>query len=219
MLPALWHVDDLTRPCLSSSPTEYQPRPFSHLHLFPVWMTCTWTTPSDRDAVTALTPTEVQTHHCLSLQMHTSAYVGSLFSFSFPGNLSPCKKTNGYLFNCYPQMRIYPSSSPHDHFPSKVSSRPEFSPHTPLSLFLHLSFSLSFPLFLIYFSLCSHRHTHISSQAHRLSGYPVGRGLRILLTTAMFRGSLLYFALDFSPASHSYSHRHTVTKDWLIGFK
>lgn len=80
--------------------------------------------------------------------------------FRFQETSVLCKKTNGYLFNCYPQMRKYPSSSPHDDFPSKVSSRLEFSPHTPLTLSLHLSFSLSVPLFLIHcFHIYSHRHT------------------------------------------------------------
>lgn len=32
------------------------------------------------------------------------------------------KKTNGFLFKCYPQKRKYPSRTPHDDFPSKVSS-------------------------------------------------------------------------------------------------
>ena len=156
------------------------------------------------------TPTHAQTHQCLSLQTHTSAHVGSFTAFfCFQETSVLCRKTNGYLFNCYPQMRKYPSSSPHDDFPSKVSSRLELSAHTPLSLSLHLSFSLSVPLFLIYGCVCSHRR--INTYTHRLSGYPAGRGLRILLTTAIFRGSLLYFALDLSPAPHFYSHTHIHT--------
>lgn len=70
------------------------------------------------------------------------------------------KKTNGYLFNCYPQMRKYPSSSPHDDFPSKVSSRLELKPHTPLTL----SLSICLSHFLSYcspFTLAfTHTHTH-----------------------------------------------------------
>lgn len=62
--------------------------------------------------------------------------------FRFQETSVLCKKTNGYLFNCYPQMRKYPSSSPHDDFPSKVSSRLEFSPHTPLTLSLSICLSL-----------------------------------------------------------------------------
>lgn len=146
--------------------------------------------------------------------------------FRFQETSILCKKKNGYLFNCYPQMRKYPSSSPHDDFPSKVSSQLELSPHTPLAPSLHLSFSLSVLLFLIYCYICSHRNTHLNMQTHRLSGYPVGRGLWIPLTTTMFRSSLQYFALNLSRALHFYSHTHTHTawhnttqQGWLIGHK
>lgn len=86
--------------------------------------------------------------------------------FRFQETSVSCNKTNGYLFNCYPQMRKYPSSSPHDDFPSKVSSRLELSPHTPLTLSLHLSFSLSVLLLLIYCCIHSHRHTHLKTHSH-----------------------------------------------------
>lgn len=177
-----------------------------------------------------LTPTYTQTHRCLSLQIHGSTHVGSLPSFSFPGNLSPCKKTNGYLFQCYPQMRKYPSSSPHDDFPSKESSRLEFSSCTPLSPFLRLSafFSHCFSFTFAF----THPDAHIHSQAHGLSGYPVRRGLQILLTAVMLPGSLLCFASAYSSASRSRSHWRITTElrfckpqviqgkclDWLQSF-
>lgn len=116
---------------------------------------------------------------CVQQPSHTDTYSNSVWvyrctpvhmlapspHFHFQETSVLCKKTNGYLFNCYPQMRKYPSSSPHDDFPSKVSSWLEFSPHTPLTL------SLSICLFL-FLSHCSsftvafaHTHKHIDTQA------------------------------------------------------
>lgn len=146
---------------LVSSPNKCQPVVMS---LFFLLSLLKWPVheprPLHRDAVSPHTPTySIHNHSNVWVYRHTSAFVGLQSSLSFPGNLSPCKKTNGYLFKCYPQMRKYPSSSPHDDFPSKVSSRLEFSPHTPLNLLLHLSFSLSVPLFFIYFCVHLYRHT------------------------------------------------------------
>lgn len=158
-------------------------------------------------------------HASVSVYRHTPVQMLAYsWHFRFQETSVSCTETNGYLFNCYPQMRKSPSSSPHDDFPSKASSGLQLRSHSPLTL--SPSVFLTFCPSALHLLLHLLRSTHTHMNTHRLSGYPVGRGLWILLTTAMFRSSLLCFALDFSPAPNFNSHtQRDRARRWLIGHK
>lgn len=156
-------VQCLSWPRMSSSPSKSQPHTFSFTLSQFGWPTHelllkTW------DAVTALTHRHIHKHTSVWVYRHTPVHMLAPSSrFHFQETSVLCKKTNGYLFNCYPQMRKYPSSSPHDDFPSKVSSRLEFSPHTPLTL----SLSICLSLFLSHCSSFTVAFTHTDTQTHK----------------------------------------------------